>query len=124
MAPAALDPQYLVEARTATVVLKNFVTSRRMTEATSKMLGAARGGRRVAKGTVFARKPLKSLARDQDCTAGGRAYSFAWSSIRPRLSSRPSTVSTSKMPGEVVRPVSAARSGWAIEPSFAPVSSA
>ena len=48
----------------------------------------------------------------------------AWSAQRPRLSSRPSTASTSKMPGEVERPVAAARSGWAIVPSLAPCSSA
>ena len=48
----------------------------------------------------------------------------AWSAIRPRLSSRPRTLSTSKMPGEVERPVSAARNGWATIPSFAPSSSA
>ena len=38
-----------------------------------------------------------------------------------RLSSRPSNASTSKIPGEVVRPVSAARSGCATLPSFTPL---
>ena len=40
--------------------------------------------------------------------------------MRARLSSRPSTASTSKTPGEVLLPVSAARSGWATAPSFWP----
>ena len=48
----------------------------------------------------------------------------ARSAIRARLSLRPSTCSTSKMGGEVVRPVSAARKGWATPPSLAPASSA
>ncbi len=48
----------------------------------------------------------------------------ARSAMRARLSLRLSTCSTSKMGGEVVRPVSAARKGWATPPSFAPASSA
>ena len=45
-----------------------------------------------------------------------RAYADClpiWSANLPRLSSRPSTLNTSKIPGEVARPVSAARKGWA-----------
>src|SRR6185436_17981424 len=48
----------------------------------------------------------------------------AWSPSRARLSVLPSTASTSKMPGEVVRPVRAARSGCATAPSLTPARSA
>ena len=41
--------------------------------------------------------------------------------MRARLSSRPRTASTSNTPGEVPRPVSAARSGCATSPSFRPL---
>src|SRR5207302_24436 len=44
----------------------------------------------------------------------------AWSPSRARLSVLPSTASTSKIPGEVVRPVSAARSGCATERTTSP----
>ena len=47
-----------------------------------------------------------------------------WSCSRPRLSFFPSTASTSKIGGEVVRPVSAARSGCATLPSLSPLRSA
>src|ERR1700716_862006 len=48
----------------------------------------------------------------------------ALSPSRARLSVFPSTTRTSKMPGEVARPVSAARSGWATAPSLTPSASA
>src|SRR5262249_39628141 len=48
----------------------------------------------------------------------------AWSPSRARLSDLPRTASTSKIPGEVVRPVSAARSGCATAPSLTPSVSA
>ena len=53
-----------------------------------------------------------------------RSASFIWSAMRARLSSRPSRTSTSKIPGEVVCPVSAARSGWASLPSLSALRSA
>src|SRR5271163_736269 len=62
----------------------------------------------------------QDLVDDRALTAGQPD----WSASRARLSALPSTVSTSKMPGEVVRPVSAARNGCATAPSFAPRPSA
>ena len=44
--------------------------------------------------------------------------------MRARLSLLPSSANTSKIPGLVVRPVNAARSGWASFPSFTPSDSA
>src|SRR4029079_7302526 len=44
--------------------------------------------------------------------------STIWSAMRARLSSLPNKASTSNIPGDVVRPVSAARSGWASLPSL------
>jgi len=59
----------------------------------------------------------------------GAAYRLAvhgpaWSCSRPRLSLFPSTANTSKIGGEVVRPVSAARNGCATFPSLSPLRSA
>src|SRR5262252_8574905 len=59
----------------------------------------------------------------------GAAYRLAvlgpaWSCSRPRLSFFPSTANTSKIGGEVVRPVSAARNGCATFPSLSPLRSA
>src|SRR6185312_153538 len=48
----------------------------------------------------------------------GHSFGSIWSAMRARLSSRPSNASTSKIPGDVVRPVRAARNGWAILPSL------
>src|SRR5437763_4586486 len=48
------------------------------------------------------------------------AGSAAASAIRPRHSSRPKTSITSKMPGEAVVPVKAARNGCATAPSLTP----
>ena len=53
-------------------------------------------------------------------SARSRAVGRRWSANRARLSLFPSTASTSKIPGEVVRPVSAARSGCATLPSLTP----
>ena len=44
--------------------------------------------------------------------------------MRVNASSRPRTAATSKMGGEAVRPVNAARKGWAMSPSFKPSFSA
>src|SRR5260221_9990417 len=54
----------------------------------------------------------------------GHACRSIWSAIRARLSSRPNSTSTSKIPGDVVRPVRAARSGWASLASFTFLASA
>src|SRR5207237_4950343 len=51
---------------------------------------------------------------------GGHSFGSIWSAIRARVSSRPSNAITSNIPGEVVRPVRAARRGWASLPSFTP----
>ena len=64
---------------------------------------------------AFARAPIQ-LARMRSAP---HALSAA-SAIRARLSSRPSTSMTSNRPGEASEPVSAARSGCAIAPSFSP----
>ena len=47
-----------------------------------------------------------------------------WSRMRARLSSRPSAARTSNTPGDTLRPVKAARSGWATLPSLRSFSSA
>src|SRR4051794_18189818 len=59
----------------------------------------------------------------RDCLVG-HSFGSIWSAMRARLSSRPSNANTSKIPGDVVRPVSAARSGWASLPSLTPLPSA
>ena len=63
---------------------------------------------------------LPSAPAPNDGTAGlpsapapGDQAASAWSRSRPRDSSRPSTAITSNRPGEVARPVRAARSGCA-----------
>src|SRR5947209_10306153 len=60
-----------------------------------------------------------SIGDVQGCALVGHDFgSTIWSAMRLRLSPLPSKTSTSKIPGDTVRPVSAARSGWASLPSF------
>ena len=55
---------------------------------------------------------VRRKRRTHDCARPNMMGRYAiLSAMRARLSSRPSTFSTSKMGGEVVRPVSAARKG-------------
>ena len=61
--------------------------------------------------------PIVSVAFVRHLIAPSRSSASA---IRARLSSRPSSTSTSNIPGEVARPVSAARSGCATWPSLTP----
>ena len=72
--------------------------------------GARCGGRRTC--------GCRSRRVNRHCCVA--SSSLAWSAMRARLSALPSTISTSKMPGDVVRPVSAARNGCATAPSLAP----
>src|SRR3982750_1761035 len=68
---------------------------------------------------------LMVCSLDAQCSGlVGHASRSVWSAMRARLSSRPNSTSTSNIPGDVVRPVRAARSGWASLPSFTPVPSA
>ena len=77
-------------------------------------------------------EPLRGPGSRGSCRRGSSvAFSSAIilapsirSAMRARLSSRPSRTRTSNMPGEVARPVSAARSGCATWPSLTPAPSA
>ncbi len=69
--------------------------------------------------------PTKVIARSGMSIATAGYFpclsdSAAWSASRARLSSRPSTASTSKTGGRSQSPVSAARNGCATLPSFRP----
>src|SRR5262249_51458220 len=74
----------------------------------------AGGGTRFEKAgyeIVASRLASQRAGATEPAAREGKLADAAWSVMRARLSALPSTTSTSKMPGEVVRPVSAARKG-------------